>query len=298
MTSGGRKKTRSYDFAALEHVGNDADEGGFLGASSADDDADAATTKSQTSTADATRAALVPAQDNGADTLVAPSPGALSGADVAEPDELPGAAALSTKSENDDQAQGAPAGPSLGQVLAAAPAKTRSRVNDRPPLYTTAGATPPILQEPASPKGRKKKPGTDLVLASYMAAQTGRDWENWSGRLVPQVKNRLFDRAADDCESSGRRRLAAGHYLDAALRRLPAEVEEQAQWADAFLVSSGGEHDRGVPVSASVSPEIYEYLRGLKSAMRGRRRGMIVQVVSAAVVQLLDILDAEGPMDR
>lgn len=120
----------------------------------------------------------------------------------------------------------------------------------------------------------------------------------WSGRLVPEVTKRLEDRAFADATSSDRSRLKSGHYLDAALKALPEDPEEIVEIANEWLIERwGGEHPPGVNAQFSVSPEARERLANLKRSLRGYRHGIIIDVVSAAVDRILDVLDQEGPME-
>ncbi|MEU7288870.1 hypothetical protein AB0A81_26845, partial [Streptomyces flaveolus] len=174
------------------------------------------------------------------------------------------------------------------------PRSHRSRVNDGP-LFTSAGAEPPIVRTP--PRRAKLEPAQSLVVASFLEQRTKRNWAMWSGRLVPEVTKRLEDRAFADATSSERSRLKSGHYLDAALKALPEDPEEIVEIANEWLIERwGGEHPPGVNAQFSVSPEARERLANLKRSLRGYRHGIIIDVVSAAVDRILDVLDQEGPM--
>ncbi|NJP75622.1 hypothetical protein [Streptomyces sp. C1-2] len=122
----------------------------------------------------------------------------------------------------------------------------------------------------------------------------------WSGRIEGETKARLLDKADDDAASS-KRNLMPGHYLDAALRKISElSPEELASLANEWLIERwSGEHPPGVSIQAGVSPDMSEFLKGLKRTMRGQRGagsgGIILDVVSAAVDRFLDEVDKEGP---
>ncbi|WP_424892246.1 hypothetical protein [Streptomyces sp. XH2] len=145
---------------------------------------------------------------------------------------------------------------------------------------------------------KKEKPAQAAVLASFAAQRTGRNWEMWSGRLVPETVARLKERADADAVSSGRGRLSAGHYLDAALRSLPPSAEEQVALANEWLIERwDGEHPAGRSAQFSVSPASVELLNGLRRSLRAYRHGIVIDVVCAAVDTFLDVLEEEGPIE-
>ncbi len=138
------------------------------------------------------------------------------------------------------------------------------------------------------------------VLQSFIKHRTERNWVTWSGRIEGETKTRLLDKADDDAASS-KRNLMPGHYLDAALRKISSlRPEELASLANEWLIERwSGEHPPGVSIQAGVSPDMHEFLKGLKRTMRGQRGagggGIILDVVSAAVDRFLDEADEEGP---
>ncbi|MEU0343776.1 hypothetical protein ABZ092_33685 [Streptomyces bobili] len=138
------------------------------------------------------------------------------------------------------------------------------------------------------------------VLGSFIKHRTERNWPTWSGRIEGETKGRLLQKADDDAQSSGRN-LMPGHYLDAALKLVKdLGPEELAALANEWLIEKwSGEHPPGVSIQAGVSPDMYQFLKGLKRTLRGQRGsgsgGLILDVVSAAVDRFLDAADEEGP---
>jgi hypothetical protein len=342
MTPPRQKKKREINWQAVEHVGNDADEGGFLGNEEAERERSGAKpvavvpspASEQTARLEVAAVPInAPAPavaGTGADPSLAAGSQAISAVTTATERGRAdsGAADISTDQLTDDQVQEGPevaeasdtstpaaeleqrqskavatsgdsallAGPALMEAAPVLfpPRARRSRVNDGP-LFTSAGAEPPIVHTPH--RRAKLKPTQSLVVASFLEQRTKRNWAMWSGRLVPEVTKRLEDRAFADATSSDRSRLKSGHYLDAALKALPEDPEEIVEIANDWLIERwGGEHPPGVNAQFSVSPEARERLANLKLSLRGYRHGIVIDVVSAAVDRILDVLDQEGPM--
>ncbi|MFF8882923.1 hypothetical protein [Streptomyces flaveolus] len=342
MTPPRQKKKREINWQAVEHVGNDADEGGFLGNEEAErerseakpvavvpspaseqaarSDVAAAAAANDAPTKASADAPVEPTLSAGNQATSAGTPergeGAGGAADVftdqSTGDQAPAGAEVAESAGEPTPAVELPQGPSDATAagkdstppaepapVEAAPAlfpprSPRPRVNDGP-LFTSAGAEPPIVRAPA--RRAKLKPTQSLVVSSFLDQRTKRNWAMWSGRLVPDVTKRLEDRAFADATSSDRSRLKSGHYLDAALKALPEDPEEIVEIANDWLIERwGGEHPPGVNAQFSVSPEARERLANLKRSLRGYRHGIIIDVVSAAVDRILDVLDQEGPL--
>ncbi|MEV5646228.1 hypothetical protein AB0L67_40055 [Streptomyces flaveolus] len=340
MTPPRQKKKREINWQAVEHVGNDADEGGFLG----DEEAERERSEAKPVAVVPSPASEQAARSDVAGAVIdaptkaaagAPAEPTLSAGDQATSGSTPergegagGATDIVADQFTDVQApvragvaesavvskpavempQGQsdavavssdstpPAEPALVETAPALfpPRSSRPRVNDGP-LFTSAGAEPPVVRAPA--RRAKLKPTQSLVVASFLDQRTKRNWAMWSGRLVPDVTKRLEDRAFADATSSDRSRLKSGHYLDAALKALPEDPEEIVEIANDWLIERwGGEHPPGVNAQFSVSPEARERLANLKRSLRGYRHGIIIDVVSAAVDRILDVLDQEGPL--
>ncbi|MFE3708250.1 hypothetical protein ACFXPE_22720 [Streptomyces scopuliridis] len=176
---------------------------------------------------------------------------------------------------------------------------TAARRRNDGPGFTAASAEPAL-----KPRGRKRAAGTrppmqEAVLGSFITHRTERNWPTWSGRIEGETKERLLQKADDDAQSSGRN-LMPGHYLDAALKSVKdLGPEELTALANKWLIEKwSGEHPPGVSIQAGVSPDMYQFLKGLKRTLRGQRGsgsgGLILDVVSAAVDRFLDAADEEG----
>ncbi|WP_331766871.1 hypothetical protein [Embleya sp. NBC_00896] len=138
------------------------------------------------------------------------------------------------------------------------------------------------------------------MLDSFLDARiNSKGWETWGFRLLPDVKSRLGKRLTADKRSSQNRRLALGHYLNAALLELPEDNDEQIEMIRSFLRARGGITDPSQSSSYRVSPAVYELARDLDTELTAtEKRGLVVYLFSAAVELFLERLDAEGPLGR
>ncbi|WP_438297557.1 hypothetical protein [Streptomyces sp. HUAS TT7] len=328
-----RGRSRNFNFDAIQHVGNDADEGGFLG------DAEAEASRHQTPSAAAAvkpvpeEAHSVPAQapapavptrvSSRAKAVKAPSPEVESAAPVEESADSPHDAAVtqplveSEPEEQEEQEEAAGGGesaeaqtprPAEASTPATSPERSTvgsalkpvvgRRVNDSA-AFSPLSAAPPI--ESTKPKRAPKKPTPcqDALLDSFISQRTARNWQTWSGRMLPDLLARLKDRADHDAETSGRGRLNPGHYVDAAMRLLPVDPAEQTKVANEWLVRRwAGEHPPGRSAQFGVSPEVAEFMKSLKRTLRKERHGIVIDLMSAATDNFLDRLDEEGPLER
>jgi hypothetical protein len=137
-----------------------------------------------------------------------------------------------------------------------------------------------------------------LLRASFLDNRiNSHRWDTWGFRLVPDVKNRLAIRVGSDKRSADNRRLAQGHYINAALMNLPDSVEEQLEMACDFLASRGGYTLPARQSTYRVSGKVWEKARDLDMEMTAvAKRGLVVFLFSAAVEKFIDGLDAEGPL--
>lgn len=322
---GRRGKARSFNFDAIEHVGNDADAGGFLGDAEAEQERqgaapagvaatpkpapgppDAATTKQvtpaptavpqQSQAEPASAPPAMPAEHvaPAADAVVADTEPAPTAKDVEDT-----AAAAETPLAGEGRAErSAPAPASTGSntVGSTLPAATRRRANDSAPTFSALSAEP-VLEPRTKKKKGKATAAQDAVVQGFLSHRTAGGWPMWSGRMLTETKIRLQQRADADAVSSRRPRLKPGHYLDAALRQLPDDPAAQAALANEWLVHRwGGEHPPGTSAQMSVSPEVHAFLGNLKRSLRGHRAGIVIDVVCAAADVFLDQLDEEGPL--
>lgn len=319
-----RGKSRSFDFGAIEHVGNDATEGGFLGDDAAESErrgeaaqvaapavltADSASPEPSQSEAaeviavppvaqavakETTERSSAPAADGG--TSLVPSPSQPPGDNSTRVPAGPRTSSASEPELRDERA--ALDEPTESQTPTERSAAPR-RINDGPG-FSASSAEPTLKPRPRKKAAGTKSPMQEAVLASFIKHRTERNWPTWSGRIEGETKGRLLQKADDDALSSGRN-LMPGHYLDAALRLVKdLEAEELAALANNWLIDKwSGEHPPGVSIQAGVSPDMYQLLKGLKRTLRGQRGagsgGLILDVVSAAVDRFLDAADEEGP---
>ncbi|MDT0616534.1 hypothetical protein RM812_41350, partial [Streptomyces sp. DSM 40712] len=187
-----------------------------------------------------------------------------------------------------------------GQAKASPEPPTAGRRRNDGPGFTAASAEPALKPRTRRKAADTKPPMQAAVLSSFIKHRTERNWPTWSGRIEGETKARLLQKADDDAESSGRN-LMPGHYLDAALRLVKdLSPEELAAIANEWLIDKwSGEHPPGVSIQAGVSPDMYQFLKGLKRHLRGQRGagsgGLILDVVSASVDRFLDAADEEGP---
>ncbi|MFE9888481.1 hypothetical protein [Streptomyces scopuliridis] len=317
-----RGKSRSFDFGAIEHVGNDATEGGFLGDDAAEserrgeaaqvaappvltvDSESAEPSRSEAAEVTAVPVAQAAVQEtterssapvaDGSTSLV-PSPSQPPGENTTRAPAAPRTSSAGEPELRDER-------PALEEPTESQTTTERStaprRINDGPGFSATS-AEPTLKPRPRKKAVGTKSPMREAVLASFIKHRTERNWPTWSGRIEGETKGRLLQKADEDALSSGRN-LMPGHYLDAALRLVKdLEAEELAALANNWLIEKwSGEHPPGVSIQAGVSPDMYQLLKGLKRTLRGQRGagsgGLILDVVSAAVDRFLDAADGEG----
>ncbi len=149
---------------------------------------------------------------------------------------------------------------------------------------------------------RVRRPGGPwahlAVAESYAdAVISSNTWATHGFRIVPEVLNAVKARLSADRRSSGNSKLAVGHYLDAALRHAPTEVDEQVASAQEFLAQRMGVVDSGRQSTYRVGPQALALATTLNASLQEAdhaRKGIFV--VSAALESLLRSLDAEGEM--
>ncbi|MFK0047947.1 hypothetical protein ACIQU4_28440, partial [Streptomyces sp. NPDC090741] len=156
---------------------------------------------------------------------------------------------------------------------------------------------------PEDLRSRRQRPKAwahNAVRDSYAEAKLrGSTWNGWGFRIAPHVKSRLMERIKADRRSLGRGDLAIGHYVDAALRHIPVDVDDQVAMAEAFGLEQlwNPDKDRSKPSTYRVGPEAYELMSNLNMVLQEAdkgRRGVLV--VSAGLERLLDALEAEGAL--
>lgn len=154
---------------------------------------------------------------------------------------------------------------------------------------------------PATQYGPGTSPWAHAALQdSFLDARINSEqWDTWGFRLVPDVKTRLVARLADDKRSADNRRLAQGHYINAAMLHLPDCVHDQLQMVRRFLTDRGGYTAPGKQSNYRVSRRVWQMARDLDIELTAAsKRGLVIFLFSAAVERLMDALDLEGPLPR
>ncbi|GCD94668.1 hypothetical protein [Embleya hyalina] len=185
--------------------------------------------------------------------------------------------------------------PAAQPAKTSAPAKAASA-----PRASRRNAPAPAAPAPVATGSADEQSAHAALLESFLDARiNSKGWETWGFRLLPDVKARLGKRLTADKRSSQNRRLALGHYLNAALLELPEDNDEQIEMIRSFLRARGGITDPSQSSSYRVSPAVYELARDLDTELTAtEKRGLVVYLFSAAVELFLERLDAEGALGR
>ncbi|MFD9634286.1 hypothetical protein [Streptomyces violascens] len=210
-------------------------------------------------------------------------------------------------------AQQEPSG-SASAAVATPAAATPSAPIARPPAPEPVAAPRAVVKEPvrrekesaaeAAPLRRRPRAGKEwahsAVLESFASAKIqAESWTTFGFRLDPEVLAELKERMKADRRSTGIAQLSQGHYLDAALRNIPTDVDSQIAMAQAFLDERMGVVNAGRQSTYRVGPQTYALVSTLNQALQEAdygRRGLYI--VSAALEGLLRALDAEGELKR
>jgi hypothetical protein len=147
---------------------------------------------------------------------------------------------------------------------------------------------------------KKKEWAHQAVRESFADAKiSSHTWGMHGFRIVPDVLATLKKRVARDRRTSGNSQLAIGHYLDAALRHAPSTIDEQVASAQAFLTERMGFVEAGLQSTYRIGPDAQAFASELNLALQEANYGRKgVYVVSAAVIELLRALEAEGDLQR
>jgi hypothetical protein len=198
--------------------------------------------------------------------------------------------------------QGPSPGPAPERVPSMRPpsepfAPQETDIADRRPL---GPARPPAAgRDPAdaAPRGATAPAHTALRESFLDNRINSHEWTAWGFRLVPDVKRRLELRLARDKRSSDNRRLAQGHYVNAAILQLPDSVEQQLQMVRTFIIARVGCTPPGRQSTYRVSWMAWQTVRDLDIELTSAaKRGLVVFLFSAAVEDFLERLDNEGPL--
>ncbi|MFE9679319.1 hypothetical protein ACFYO5_35255 [Streptomyces sp. NPDC006259] len=145
-------------------------------------------------------------------------------------------------------------------------------------------------------------PSNDLVAQKALQASfvdnrlNSNTWASWGFRLVPDVKDRLAKRLEADKRSSGNRRLAQGHYVNAAMLTVcPKTVKAQLVLIREWLTERGAYTEQGKPSNYLVSKPVWDVSSTLDMELTAAsKRGQVIYLFSAVLERYLDQLEAEG----
>ncbi|MGW9081413.1 hypothetical protein [Streptomyces kronopolitis] len=154
----------------------------------------------------------------------------------------------------------------------------------------------PLLS--AGRRGRGARWAHEAVHESFADAKIrSSQWKSHGFRIEPETLDRLKERLKTDRRTSGNVMLGQSHYLDAALRSMPQEVDTQIAMADDFLDDRMGIVAPGKQSTYRVGINAYAFISTLNQVLQEAdygRRGLYI--VSAALERLLDDLDTEGEL--
>ncbi|WP_158693800.1 hypothetical protein [Streptantibioticus cattleyicolor] len=175
----------------------------------------------------------------------------------------------------------------------------------------TASASAPSHSVAPSPSARSGSGGAGrggpgqswahaAVFASYADAKMHPTrWQGYGFRIAPDVLAALKNRVNADRRTTGNSGLALGHYVDAALRHVPEDIEEQIAMARAFEDDRMWDLERTQPSTYRVGEQVLAFISSLNLALQEAgfgRRG--TSVVSAVIERFLQAMDEEGPLQR
>lgn len=144
---------------------------------------------------------------------------------------------------------------------------------------------------------RRQNAAHSALLDSFKDARlNSKLWQGWGFRIYPDTLAALKQRMNADRRSTGLK-LAIGHYVDAALRSAPEDVDAMIKIADAYDDERVFDNETTRPSTYRVGVTAYGIASNLKVTMDevdASRRG--AAFVSAALQKLLDGLEAGGAL--
>lgn len=160
-----------------------------------------------------------------------------------------------------------------------------------------------VAAAPAAPRVRRRSGSGSAHAAVHEsfadAKLRSRAWQAYGFRITPDVLADLKSRINADRRTTGNSQLAIGHYLDAALRSAPDDVDELIAMAQDFAGERIWDTDKTQPSSYRVGRQAFELVSTLNVTLQERdfgRRGTLV--VSALVERYLQALQADGALQR
>lgn len=203
-------------------------------------------------------------------------------------------------------------------AAASAPAGERRAATSPSPPKSPPPAKQPLPAPTTAPAREREAAGAESSAASRRQARSGAPWahtavhesfadakirsEQWTShgfRIEPETLTALKERIKADRRTSGNTMLGQGHYVDAALRHIPDDVEAQIAMARGYLSARMGYVQPSKQSTFRVGPQAYDLISNLNLELMAAdygRRGLFV--VSAAVEQLLHALEEEGDLAR
>lgn len=185
-----------------------------------------------------------------------------------------------------------------------------------PSSATTTTAPPPRPQTTATSSRRKpaeksNKPSTrsqgvvtdegaswarEAVETSTLSARRrrrGQEWVSTPVRYALPVKDLLTERLVFDQRATRDYRLASNHYISAALRQIPTDVETALQWAERYQDLIGLRSPDTLGTKMPLEAEVSTAMQTLQGELRLHAGyGLLGQVQTWAIIRLLAALDA------
>ncbi|GGO98733.1 hypothetical protein [Wenjunlia tyrosinilytica] len=198
---------------------------------------------------------------------------------------------------------GADSGRQQSQSAESAAAATREHT--QPSSDSSQSASTPLARTGVAyaPRRRNTRRGEwahQAVRESFADAKIASNtWGMHGFRILPDVLAGLKKRLARDKRSSGNTQLALGHYIDAALRHAPQNIDDQVACAQAFLAERMGFVDAGLQSTYRIGPDARAYASELNLALQEANHGRKgLYVISAVITELLRAMEAEGELQR
>ncbi|MFI6644765.1 hypothetical protein [Streptomyces sp. NPDC050504] len=154
--------------------------------------------------------------------------------------------------------------------------------------------------DPPEPHGPGQPWAHEALHRSFAEAKIHSEkWRSHGFRIEPEVLELLKDRIKADRRSSRNAVLSKGHYLDAALRHVPDDIDELIALAHDFQNERMGYVEAGTQSTYRVGEHAFALVSNLNQALQEvdyGRRGLYV--VSAALERFLHAMALEGELHR
>lgn len=154
--------------------------------------------------------------------------------------------------------------------------------------------------DPPEPLGPGQPWAHEALHRSFAEAKIHSEkWRSHGFRIEPEVLELLKARIKADRRSSRNAVLSKGHYLDAALRHVPDDIDELIALAHDFQNERMGYVEAGTQSTYRVGEHAFALVSNLNQALQEvdyGRRGLYV--VSAALERFLHAMALEGELQR